>query len=210
MTEDQGADRGGERQRHRLCQVGSHERSGADRRIEEQEQHDHQRSRSHRCHPDDDSADDPDHDRGQRADGELANRADAPVSAAAVEQIADDHRAGSYQQRRTESDFDVVHRGLGVADQVQEVGAEERGRHRSDHHPADQLEVDRPGPEVDERAEGPHDDGGHEVARDGAPRLDVEEQDQHRRHQRSSARAGHSNEHSDNRATQNDVGIDVH
>ena len=58
------------------------------------------------------------------------------LAAAAVEHVAEHHRAGADQQRRAERDLDVVLGALRVAHQAQQVGAEERHRHRAEHHPA--------------------------------------------------------------------------
>ena len=100
--------------------------------------------------------------------------------------------------------------GFRVAHEVQQVGAEEGGRDRADHHPADQPQVDRPGAEVDERADRAHHERGDEVAGDRGRRRDPEQQDQHRRHQGAAAGAGHADEQADDRAAENDVRVDVH
>ena len=100
--------------------------------------------------------------------------------------------------------------GLRVARHVQQIGAEERRRHRADHHPADEAQVDRAGTQVHERADRAHHDRGDEVARDRGRRRDAEQQDQHRRHQRAAAGAGHPDEQADDRAAENDVRVDVH
>jgi hypothetical protein len=64
--------------------------------------------------------------------------------------------------------------------------------------------------EVHGGADRPHHHRGDQIAGDGGGRLDAEQEDQHRRHQGSPARARHADEQTDDRASQNDVRIDVH
>ena len=78
-----------------------------------------------------------------------------------------------------------------------------------EHHPADQPEVDRACAEVHGRAERSHDDRRDEVARDRGRRRHAEQEDQHRRHQRATAGAGHPDEQADDGAPEDDVGVDV-
>ena len=82
------------------------------------------------------------------------------MAAADVEGESDDHRGGSDEQGRAESELNVVLSRLGMSEQVQQVGAEKGGGHRAQHHPANQPQVHRPGAEVDGGTERPHDDRG--------------------------------------------------
>ena len=92
----------------------------------------------------------------------------------------------------------------------QQVGAEERRRDRAEHQPPHQPQVDRAGAQVHAGADRAHHHCRDEVGGDRRRRLDAEQQDQHRRHQRAAACAGHADEQPDDRAPENDVGIDVH
>ena len=93
---------------------------------------------------------------------------------------------------------------------MQQVGPEERCRDRADDHPLDQTTIHRPGTQVNGRTDRAHHDRGDQVAGNRGRRRDAEEQDQHRRHQRPAARTGHAYQQPDNRASENDVWIDVH
>ncbi len=55
--------------------------------------------------------------------------------------------------------------------------------------------------------DGAHHHGGHQIARDGGRRLHVEQQNEHRRHQGSTAGPGHSDQEPDDGAAQDDVRI---
>ena len=98
----------------------------------------------------------------------------------------------------------------GVAQEVQQVGAEEGHGHRSEDHPSDQADVHGPLAHVDGGTDGTHQDGGDEVARDGRRRLHPEEQDEHGRHEGPTAGTGHPHEQPDDGAPEDDVRIDVH
>ena len=60
---------------------------------------------------------------------------------------------------------------------------------------------------MDGRADRPHDDGCDEVARNGGRRLDAEQQDEHRCHERAATRARDPHEEADYRAAEDDVRI---
>ena len=97
-----------------------------------------------------------------------------------------------------------------VAQQVEDVGAQEGGRDGAEDHPADQRVVDRLLGHVHDGAHRAHEHRRHQVARDGGRGLDPEEEDQHRRHQRAAAGAGHADQEADHGAPEDDVGINRH
>ena len=89
-------ERRGGGERDGLREIGADELVGAERRVQEQEQHDHQRARADRGHPDDDAADHADGDRGQRPrDGPRARRRPRTCRAAPV-----DARSATPSRRR--------------------------------------------------------------------------------------------------------------
>jgi hypothetical protein len=63
---------------------------------------------------------------------------------------------------------------------------------------------------VDAGAKGPHDDSRDQVARDRGRGLYAEQQDQHRRHQRTATRTRHSDKKPDDGAAQDYVRVDMH
>ena len=67
VPEGQRAERGGQGEGHGLGEVGADELVRPEHRVEEEEQHDHQRARADRRHADDEAADHADGDRGERA-----------------------------------------------------------------------------------------------------------------------------------------------
>ena len=147
---------------------------------------------------------------GSGAGRDVGDVACPGAAATPVEQVAQHHRPGSDEQRGAEVGLDARLRRLGVADQMQQVAAREGGRDRAQHHPLDQPVVHRAGAHVDSSAEGPHQHRRHEIGGDRRGRLDPEEEDEHRGHQRAPAGAGHADQQADDRAAQDDVGIDVH
>ena len=210
MTEGQGAESGGQRERDRLGEVGAHQLVGPDHGVEEQQEHDHQRARADRRHADDEATYGADGDSGERPDEQLADQAPAALPRATVEGHAQHHGRRSDQKRGAEDDLDVVLGPLRVAEQVEAPGAQDGRGHRAEDHEADQPVVDRLLRHVHHRAHGAHHDGRHQVARDGRRGLDVEEKDQHRGHQGPAARPGHADEESHDGTAQHDVWVNRH
>ena len=128
----------------------------------------------------------------------------------AVEEVAEHHGGRTDQERRPEDLRDVRLRRLGVAQDVQEIRADEGHGHGAHHHPTDQAPVDRLLSDMYRGSERAHENGGHQIAGDGRRRLDSEEQDEHRGHQGPAAGPGHSDEQSHYCAAQHDVRIDLH
>ena len=87
-----------------------------------------------------------------------------------------------------------------VLEQRQDVDAEDGRRHRPERHPGGQLEVDGALLPVLVAADRLRDRGVGEVGADRGGRRDAEHQDQHRRHQRAAADAGHADEDPDAQA----------
>jgi hypothetical protein len=94
------------------------------------------------------------------------NHADAPLAGAAVEDVAQHHRRRARQQRGAEQHLDVLLRFLGITQQVQDVGAEERHRHGAEHQPPDEAQVDRPSSQMHARAKRTHHHRRDQVAGD--------------------------------------------
>jgi hypothetical protein len=134
----------------------------------------------------------------------------ARLTGATVERVAQHHRRRPGQQRNPQSDLDVPLRGGHVPHQVEQVGAQEGGGDRAEHHPPDEPEVHGACAQVHKRPQRAHHHRRDEVAGDRRRRSHPEQQDQHRRHERTATGAGHPDEQPDDRAAQNDVGIDVH
>ena len=97
---------------------------------------------------------------------DLVDASAAVLARAAIEDVAQHHRAGADQQRDAECQLDVALRRLRMAEQVQQVGADERHRNRAEHHPADQAQVDRALAQVHDRADRAHHHRRDQVARD--------------------------------------------
>ena len=64
--------------------------------------------------------------------------------------------------------------------------------------------------QVHRRPKWAHHDCRHQVTGDRRRRLDPEEQDQHRRHQRATTGASHANQETDHGASEHNIRIDVH
>ena len=197
------------RQRHRLGEIGADELIGSEKRVHEQQQDDDQRPRADGGDPHDDAPEHPDRDRGKRADDYLVDRAGACVTGPVVKDIAQGHRYRTDQECCAQRPLHVVLGDMGLAHQVEEIGAEKRHRDRANDHPSDEAKIDRSFVKVHCRSEGAHHDGGDEVARDSGRRLDSEQQDQHRRHQSTTARAGHADKEPDDGAPEHDVRIQL-
>ena len=93
---------------------------------------------------------------------------------------------------------------------MQQVGAEKGRRHRAQNHPADQPMVDRALAQVHRRPERAHHDRRHQIARDRRRGRHSEQQDQHRRHQRTPTGARQPDKESDDGGSEDYVWIDVH
>jgi hypothetical protein len=210
VPEGQRAQRGGQGEGYGLREVGADELVRPEHRVEEEQQHDHQRTGADRGHADDEAADHPDGDRRERTDGDVGDDAVAALARPLVEEHPQCHRGRPHEQRGAEDGLHVALRALGVAEQMERPRAEQRGGHRPDDHVADEPVVDRLLRHVHGGADGAHEHGGDEVARDGGRRLDVEEEDEHRRHERPAARAGHPDQEAHEGAAQDDVGVNRH
>ena len=143
MPERERADRRRERQRHGLGQVGPDELVGAEHRVREQQQDDHQRTDPTEVRP---TMRPPSMPMATVAVGRASrvDDADARCSGSSVEVEAQDHGGGTDEQGRAEDSLDGFPALTSCSQQVQQVGAEERHRDRAEHHPADEAEVDGP------------------------------------------------------------------
>src|ERR1035437_7806893 len=148
--------------------VGPSQLARAEQRVREQQQDDHQGSRTHRGQADDQPAHHADQDGRHRPDGDLRDLAGAGLAGPAVQEETDHHGRRARQQRRPQGDLDVLGVGGTVAEQPQQVGAEERHRHRTERHPADQAQVAGALVQMHRRADRPHHRRGDQVAGDGS------------------------------------------
>ena len=116
-----------------------------------------------------------------------------------------DHQQGAAEHRVDER-VEPVFADLLLEHRDQRHAAD-RGRHAAQGQPFDQLHVDRLHPQVAPAA----DRLGHrrveDVGADRGRRLDPEDQDQQRRHQRSPAHAGHADEHADAKSEEDDCRV---
>jgi hypothetical protein len=96
-----------------------------------------------------------------------------------------------------------------VAQRPQHQHAGEGGRHRPDHQPADQPEVDGAAMQMDPATDGLHDHRGHQVAGNGGQRLDVERQHQDRGHQRAAAHPGQAHGEPDEQPGGGHIQVDL-
>jgi hypothetical protein len=108
------------------------------------------------------------------------------------------------------SAIDVLLVGGTVAHLLEQERAEERHRYRADRHQPDHAQVHRALVQVNGGADGPHHDRGDQVAGDGRGRLDREQQDEHRRHQRAAAGTGQPDQQPHHRATEDDIQAQAH
>ena len=65
-------------------------------------------------------------------------------------------------------------------------------------------------PQVDERADGLHEQADDDVARDRGQRVDAEEEDQHRRHQRAAAHPREPDDDADEQPADGERDVEGH
>jgi hypothetical protein len=104
-------------------------------------------------------------------------------------------------------DAGLHHRAVAQGPQHQHAG--EGSRHRADHQPTDQGEVDGAAAQVDPAADRLHDHRGHQVAGHGGQRLDLEHQHQQRGHEGAAAHAGQAHREPDQQAGGGHVQVDL-
>ena len=96
---------------------------------------------------------------------------------------------------------ELAHRRLrAFGERARDLHADERQRRRADQHPHRERHVHVAELAVTNRAERLEDRTVEDVRADRRLRIEAEEQDQHRRHQRAAAHAGHADEHADQQA----------
>ena len=77
----------------------------------------------------------------------------------------------------------------------------------ADEHPQPEAQAHRPEPPVPRRAEGFEDRAVQDVSPHRDSRVELEEEDEHRRHQRTPAHPGHADEDSDQEACDREPGV---
>ena len=85
------------------------------------------------------TADDADRDRDQRSWLDLVDRTGPGLAGPPIKREPEHHRRRADEQSGAEDVLDVVRRGLGVSQEMQEVGAEEGGRNRPSGHQPDEA-----------------------------------------------------------------------
>src|SRR5262249_30465764 len=113
-------------------------------------------------------------------------------------------------ERTTERVLDSVLRAAAVAQRPEHDDPAEGEGHRPDGQPLHQVTVDRALANVNGAADRLHDHGGHEVARDGGQRLNLEDQHQNGRHQRPATHAGKADGKADNQPGKSHPAIEMH
>ena len=92
-----------------------------------------------------------------------------------------------------------------VLDQGRDADAGERERARAEEHPERQPRVHGAEPAVADRAERLEDRAVQDVGADGVRRLEAEEDDEDRRHQRAAAHAGEADDRADQQAREREL-----
>ena len=210
VAERQRAECRRERQRNRLREIGADQLVGAEPRVQEQQRDDHQRARADRGHPDDQTADDPDQQRRDRSRHHLGDERGARVATAAVE-----HEAQAIAPAPTSSAAPSA-RSMLVSAQLElpitcsrYAPANAAGTEPITIQPTSRR-LTVPARRWTAAPIGRITTAATRSLRDRRRRRHAEQQDQHRRHQRAAAGAGHPDQQADDRAAENDVGIDVH
>jgi len=120
------------------------------------------------------------------------------------------HRQCANDERGAEQDLESMLRDGALSQEVHREGAEESAGERAVTEVFDQSRVHRLLSPVDEDTSGLHEEGRHEVRRDGSCWGDPEDEDQHRCHEGPTAHAREANEETYDGASEHQVKVDVH
>jgi len=134
---------------------------------------------------------------------------------ALLDQVFEDERPGEgddpdHQQRAPEQRVDdrveLVLSQMVLEDRDR-PDAEDRGGNAAGREPEGETQVDRLHAEVPPGTDGLGDRRVEDVGADRGGRLDAEDEDQHRGHQRSAAHPGHADEHADAKSEDDDCRV---
>ena len=114
------------------------------------------------------------------------------------------------EEDRSEGDADDALNPGAMADRLEEEDAEKRRRHRADGEPGHERPAHRSSSGMNRRTHRLHHQRGDEIARHCRDRLDVEEKNEHRSHERATAHPGEPHSATDNQSCQRDVQINMH
>src|SRR5437763_9433246 len=191
-------------------QPGGMEDVGADDLVRPQREDEEQ------CQPEEDAAADrrqPDDVAAEEADEHGRDLVAPPHDECTVADLAhadgglQQHADGAKQERCAE---DLTLRRLDAAavrvlQPRRRRDAEERRRRAADEHPAAQLRLRRPELVVARAADGLEDRAVQDVGADRGRRVEAEDEDEDRRHERAAAHAGHADAHADGEAREDEL-----
>jgi hypothetical protein len=122
----------------------------------------------------------------------------------------EDHRRGRQQQRDAEEGLGRILDRRGITNLLQDHDPAERGRDRADAEPPDQVPSDGPTPDVDPAADGLHRHRGDEIRGNRGGRVDAEEDQEDRGHERAPAHPRQPDREAHDGGGEDDPEIDVH
>ena len=193
------ADAGGQRQRHRVGDVGADDARRRQLRIKQDQGGDADGAgadrRDRHQHAEHGADDD-----GQRRDPLRRQRAD-PRRVAVDEPVAKhQHQRGGKQRQRQHAGDELARRRAVDVDVAQRPDGQDRQRHAAGGEPPHHAPIDGPVIAMHQAAGGLGRRGVEQVGADRGRRMDAEQHDQDRRHQRAAADAGQADQHADGKA----------
>ena len=189
-------DPGDQRQRHGMCDVGADNAHHRQLRIEQQQSGDADRAgadRGNRNQHAEDRADEHGCARDRRVVHALHARAQL-----FDDLLAEDQRGRGQQQRKTQHRIDQAARRFGREIKLPERQQRQDARgNAAGSEPEHRPPMDGARPAVNEAATGLGRRRIQQIGADGCGRVDAEQHDQDRRHQRTAADAGHADQQAD-------------
>jgi hypothetical protein len=128
----------------------------------------------------------------------------------ALERASEHHGERREDERRSEQQLRRVLDGLAVGGGVQDQDAGEGSRDGPDTQPPHQLPSDGPPSDVHPATDRLHDHRCNQIGRDGRRWVDVEEDQQDRRHECPAAHTGQAHREPDQHGGEHDRPVDVH
>ena len=153
-------------------------------------------ARADRGEPDDEAAEDADQDRDHLV---AAQQQERRVAAVGAQERLDEEADAADHERDPEHLLGgaLVPVAVAMREPRRQRHPEQRGGRRADQHPHREPCVDVPELAVPRGAERLEDRAVEDVGADRHRRLEAEDEDQHRRHQRAATHAGHPDEQAD-------------
>ena len=193
------ADAGGERQRHRMRDVGADDPRRRQLRIKQDQGGDADGAGADRGDRHQHAEHGADND-GQRRDPLRRQCADARRVAPDDPIAKHQHQRGSKQRQRQHAGNELAGRRAIDVDVTQRPDGQDRHRHAAGGEKPHHAPIDGPVVAVHQAAGGLGRRGIEQVGADRGRRMNPEQHDQDRRHQRAAADAGQADQHADGEA----------